>query len=64
MTTQDKLAQARIEISEAMHLLDNIQLGQPTSLTVAQVRKRLSPAMAKLESVESELSLEEERNRS
>lgn len=61
MTTHEKLSQARNEMADALYWLDKMET--PTSSNVAQVRRKLAPAMAKLESAESELSLQEERNR-
>lgn len=64
-TTSDKLSASRNELADALYLMD-VLLGNPTtisSITIAQARRKLSPAMAKLESAESELSLLEEKNR-
>lgn len=62
MTTAEKLSQSRNELADALYWLDKMET--PTSINVAQVRRKLLPALAKIESVESELSVKEEMERS
>lgn len=65
VATTEKISTARNEIADALYLID-VLLGEPTTIsstTIAQARRKLSCAIAKLVSAESELSLVEEKNR-
>ena len=64
--THEKISLARNEVADALYLVDEL-LGQKdliTSIKIAKSRHKLSCAIAKLVSAESELSLEEEGKRS
>lgn len=65
MSTSEKISAARNEIADALYLVDTMLApgGDVTSLEVAIARRKLSCAIPKLVSAESELSLLEERNR-
>jgi len=63
--THEKIALARNEVADALYLIDEL-LGRKdliTSIKIGKARHKLSCAIAKLVSAESELSLEEEGKR-
>jgi len=63
--THEKIALSRNEVADALYLVDEL-LGRKdliTSIKLAKPRHKLSCAIAKLVSAESEMSLEEEGKR-
>jgi hypothetical protein len=63
--THEKIHSARNEIADALYIIDHL-LGRReliTSTGIAEGRRKLSQAIAKLVSAESEMALIEERNR-
>jgi len=63
--THEKISLARNEVADALYLVDEL-LGRKdliTSIKIGKARHKLSCAIAKLVSAESELALEEERKR-
>lgn len=62
MTTLMRLKLAQVEVSEAAKLLLKLP-DQPTSIQIAAIRRMIMAATAKLEILQSEASLREERER-